>query len=211
MESAFAMTGKKALPIISLVVVAALLLWSLLLWNPEPGPTSPDKPGGGDFTLYSADGPVSLSELRGKVVLLYFGYTSCPDICPTSLTLMRIALSQLSEQELSQVQGIFISVDPQRDAPQRLAEYSSHFHPSIVGVTGSKEQIDEVAARYGAIYQMVEGDSALGYTVDHSSATYLIDRKGRLDTTLPHGTMPATILQELRKLLDGESSPDSHN
>jgi len=198
---------KKALPLLSLALVATLLLWSLFFWPPQRSghSASPATPPGGDFTLQSASGPLSLSQFRGKVVLLYFGYTSCPDICPTSLTLMRIALSQLSEEELAQVQGIFISVDPQRDTPERLAQYSSHFHPKIAGVTGSDEQVAEVARRYGAIYQRAEGETALGYTVDHSSVTYLIDQQGELRRVLPHGTSPNTILQQVRLLLSATS------
>ncbi|MEN8168702.1 MAG: SCO family protein [Pseudomonadota bacterium] len=196
------MTRQKALPLISLAVVAALLVWSLFFWKSETTTTAPGQPSGGDFTLQSANGPISLKGLRGKVVLLYFGYTSCPDICPTSLTMMRIALSQLSEKELAQIQGIFVSVDPQRDTPERLAEYSNHFHPSISGVTGTDEQVAKVAKQYGAIYQVAEGDSAMGYTVDHSSVTYVIDQQGRLTSTLPHGALPKSILQEIRSLLN---------
>lgn len=199
------MTRHKALPLISLALVATLLLWSLFFWNPQPTRTSaPERAAGGDFTLHSANGPLALSELRGKVVLLYFGYTSCPDICPTSLTLMSSALSQLTEEELAQVQGLFISVDPQRDTPQRLADYSRHFHPAITGITGSEAQVADVAQRYGALYQRAEGETALGYSVDHSSITYVIDQRGALTTTLPHGASPATILQELRRLLATE-------
>lgn len=196
------MTRQKAVPLISLAVVAALLVWTLLFWKPETTATAPAQPAGGDFTLQSVNGPVSLSDFRGKVVLLYFGYTSCPDICPTSLTLMRIALSQLNEAELAQVQGIFVSVDPQRDTPERLAQYSSHFHPNIRGITGTDEQVAEVASRYGAIYQVAEGDSAMGYTVDHSSVTQVIDQQGHLVGSLPHGSMPTLILQEIRSLLN---------
>jgi protein SCO1/2 len=196
------MRRQKALPLISLALIATLLLWTLLFWNPETTPTAPAQPSGGDFTLQSLNGPVSLEDFRGKVVLLYFGYTSCPDVCPTSLTLMRIALSQLSDEELAQVQGIFISVDPQRDTPERLAEYSTHFHPNISGITGTPEQVAEVAQRYGAIYQRAEGDTALGYSVDHSSVTYVINQQGKLISTLPHGTMPTIILQEIHRLLN---------
>ncbi len=196
------MTRQKALPLISLAVIAALLLWSLLFWKPETPPTEPLPPSGGDFTLQSVNGQVSLKDFQGKVVLLYFGYTSCPDVCPTSLTLMRIALSQLSDEELTQVRGVFISVDPERDTLERLDEYSRHFHPNISGVTGTPEQVAEVAQHYGAIYQRAESDSAMGYTVDHSSVTYLIDQQGQLINSLPHGTMPGIILQEIRKLLN---------
>lgn len=196
------MRRQKTLPLISLALIAALLVWALLFWNPETTPTTPEQPTGGDFTLQSLNGPLSLEDFRGKVVLLYFGYTSCPDVCPTSLALMRIALSQLSDEELAQVQGIFISVDPERDTPKRLTEYSTHFHPNISGITGTPEQVAEVAQRYGAIYQRTEGDTALGYTVDHSSITYVINQQGKLISTLPHGTMPTIILQEIHRLLN---------
>ena len=196
------MTRQKALPLISLAVIAVLLVWALLFWKPETTSTAPATPPGGDFTLQSLSGPFSLNDLRGKVVLLYFGYTSCPDVCPTSLTLMRIALSQLSDEELAQVRGVFISVDPERDTPERLTEYTQHFHPNISGITGSPEQVAEVAQRYGAIYQRAESDSAMGYTVDHSSVTYVIDQQGQLINSLPHGSMPTLILQEIRKLLN---------
>lgn len=196
------MTRHKALPLLALAVVASLLLWVTLFWNPQTTRTgAPETPSGGDFTLHAVNGPISLSALRGKVVLLYFGYTSCPDICPTSLTLMSIALSQLTAAELERVQGLFVSVDPQRDTLERLAQYSSHFHPRITGITGSDAEVAKVARQYGAVYQRAEGDSALGYTVDHSSVTYLIDTQGRLRSTLPHGTLPTAILQEVRRLL----------
>ncbi|MCW8918538.1 MAG: SCO family protein [Gammaproteobacteria bacterium] len=196
------LTQKKIVPLISLAVIALLLLAVLLFWHPDNDDNrlSPS-PAGGNFTLQGATGPVSLSDYRGKVVLLYFGYTSCPDICPTSLGLMSLALSQLAKEELARVRGLFISVDPQRDTPERLAEYSRHFHPNISGITGSDAEVAEVAARYGAIYQRAEGDTALGYSVDHSSATHVIDPQGEIVATLPHGASPATILQAIRPLL----------
>ena len=94
-------------------------------------------PTGGDFTLQSATGPVTLKDYRGKVVLLYFGYTYCPDICPTSLTATAQALGQLAPAELARVQTLFVSVDPERDTPARLKDYGAFFHPSIIGVTGT--------------------------------------------------------------------------
>lgn len=195
------MSRQKLLPVISLTLVLVLLVWTLVFWKPESATTTPALPVGGDFTLQSASGSLSLHDLRGKVALLYFGYTSCPDICPSSLTFIHIALSQLSEEELAKVQGVFISVDPQRDTPERLAQYSKHFNSHIEGVTGTPEQIAELAKRYGVIYQIAEGDSAMGYTVDHSSVTYIIDQQGKLVSALPHGSSPKRILQEVRHLL----------
>ncbi|MES9895519.1 MAG: SCO family protein [Candidatus Thiodiazotropha endolucinida] len=157
---------------------------------------------GGDFVLYSSQGKVSLKQFRGKVVLLYFGYTKCPDVCPTSLSIIAQALNELSEEELKSVHGVFISVDPKRDDVQVLDEYVRHFHPNLVGVTGSEGEVAEVARRYGAQYEEValEG-SDFGYAVNHSSVTYLITPEGDLRFMLPHQTPVFVILEAIRYLL----------
>ncbi|MEW8306812.1 MAG: SCO family protein [Candidatus Thiodiazotropha endolucinida] len=157
---------------------------------------------GGDFVLYSSQGKVSLKQFRGKVVLLYFGYTKCPDVCPTSLSIIAQALNELSEEELKSVHGVFISVDPRRDDVQVLDEYVRHFHPNLVGVTGSEGEVAEVARRYGAQYEEValEG-SDFGYAVNHSSVTYLITPEGDLRFMLPHQTPAFVILEAIRYLL----------
>jgi protein SCO1/2 len=160
---------------------------------------------GGDFTLYSSQGRFSLQQLRGKVVLLYFGYTKCPDVCPTSLALMTQALNELSADELKSVQGVFVSVDPERDTFQILNEYVSYFHPNIMGVTGSLSEIDEVAKRYGVKYSKVElEESVLGYAVDHSAITYLLTPKGELRYVFPHQTPSFVILEAIRYILGDE-------
>lgn len=157
---------------------------------------------GGDFTLQSISGPTSLSDFEGKVSVLYIGYTHCPDVCPTSLAIMSQALKELSEEELEQVQPLFVSVDPERDTPERLAKYSEFFHPKIIGMTGPKKDIDLMVERYGAFYRKVEmEDSAMDYSVDHSSRIYLINKKGQLSQTLTHATMPNDVVAEIRKLL----------
>ncbi|MES9856875.1 MAG: SCO family protein [Sedimenticola sp.] len=167
-------------------------------------PAIQEAPQGGDFTLHSADGPVALKDLRGKVVLLYFGYTKCPDVCPTSLSFMTQALNEMTEDELAKVQGIFVSVDTKRDTVESLKEYAEYFHPSLVGVIGSEQEVAEVAALYGAKYYEValEG-SAFGYSVNHSAVTYLITPQGELRFIFPHGTRPSIILEAVRYLLDG--------
>ncbi|OOZ42381.1 hypothetical protein BOW53_00510 [Solemya pervernicosa gill symbiont] len=198
---------KQRLPYILLLLLTSALIWLLLFWSPN----SPDlthllkhnQSRGGDFTLSGNGGePFDLKQLRGKVGLLYFGYTTCPDVCPTSLALMKIALGNMSEKELEQVSGVFISVDPERDKPQRLMEYANYFHTNIVGTSGSRAEIDEAARRYGVMYRKVESDSAVGYLVDHTSATYVIDKQGKLHTTLAHGTPHAEILKTVRALLE---------
>ncbi len=158
---------------------------------------------GGDFVLHSSQGEFSLKQLRGKVVLLYFGYTKCPDICPTSLSTLSQALNELSEDELKSVQAVFVSVDPKRDSFQTLDNYVSYFHPNLMGVTGSESEIAVVAKQYGAQYEKIaiEG-SSFGYTVDHSAVTYVITQTGELRFIFPHETPSFAILEAVRYLLE---------
>ena len=187
-------------------LLAALVLGLAFFWQPElperPLPRAA-LPEGGDFTLQSADGPVSLKDFRGKVVLVYFGYTYCPDICPTSLAATSEGLKQLTPEELARVAMIFVSVDPKRDTPARLKEYVNFFHPAIVGVTGAPEEIAAIAKRYGVFYaeQKVEtaGD---GYVVDHSADTYVISTAGQLVGKIAHATPPEQVVETIRKHLN---------
>lgn len=159
-------------------------------------------PTGGDFTLDEASGPVDLASLRGRVVLIYFGYTLCPDICPTNLAMIATALKALTPEERERVRGLFVSVDPERDDPQRLALYAAYFHPNILGVTGTPDQIAGTARLYGAVYRRVDqGDSSLGYLVDHSADTYVVDPEGRWIHTFAHATPATEILAYIRGLL----------
>lgn len=189
-----------------LLAVLLVLGWAGWVWDPvadrdELSGGMPPAPRGGDFRLQSADGPLGLADLRGQVVMLYFGYTFCPDICPTSLALLSRALEQLTPGELSQVQPLFVSVDPERDSLERLAAYGAYFHPRIRGLTGSPEALAATAKLYGAAFRRVESDSEAGYLVDHSAQTYIIDRQGRLAHSLPHGTSPEQVLAVLRQEL----------
>jgi len=192
---------KKILAALILLLFGACI-YVFFFWQPAEYKTLPGNllPAGGDFTLQSLSGPVSLNNFRGKVTLIYFGYTMCPDICPTNLSMMANALTQLSEKELSQVQGIFISVDPQRDTMTRLSEYTAYFHPSLIGLSATPEVIRELANRYGVAYQkVVQEDSATNYVVDHSSETYVIDPQGKLVERLRHAAPPAEIIAAIRK------------
>lgn len=155
----------------------------------------------GDFSLKSADGAVSLSDFKGKVVLLYFGYTACPDICPTSLTHMGKAIDQLNDNEKQHVQGIFVSIDPERDSLQRLKEYSQHFNQKIMGLTGTKTEVDQIVKRYSVAYEPQKKNQAGGYTVDHTSVTLLIGKQGNLKDLLPHGLPSENIVERIRERL----------
>lgn len=157
---------------------------------------------GGDFTLQSGVGPVSLSDFRGKVVAIYFGYMSCPDICPTSLWNLSEAVKMLSPEQAARVQGLFISVDPDRDSPHALGLFVKGFYESFIGLTDSVEIVGKIARQYSVVYEKVPlADSAMGYVIDHSSVIYLIDANGVLQYHIPHNTAPQRIRDDLVKLL----------
>lgn len=202
------MNKQKTLALSIITALIFTLAWVLFFWTPATDQPAKHEtldlsatPTGGDFTVEILNNDLSLKDLRGKVVVLYFGYTQCPDICPTSLALLTQALSQMSEDELSGMQSIFVSVDPGRDNTARLDEYTKYFHKNIIGATAEQDEIDKITKLYGASYRIVESDSAMGYIVDHSSYTYVIDKQGKLRHTLSHGTAPNKILEAVRELL----------
>ena len=158
-------------------------------------------PGNGDFILHDGKQKIQLSDYKGKAVFIFFGYTLCPDICPTSLAFMSGALKNLAEEELKKVQVLFISVDPERDTPEKLRSYTEYFHHKIRGISGTKEEIDKVVAQYGASYKMVKSDSAMGYLVDHTASFYVVDTKGKLVNLLPHGLPVKQITEVIRDLI----------
>lgn len=188
------------------IALALVIAGLALFWQPDvaerPLPRLPIVERG-DFTLQSASGPVSLKDYRGKLVLVYFGYTFCPDICPTSLAATAEGLKQLSPEELARVAMIFVSVDPKRDTPERLKEYVEFFHPSIVGVTGSAEVVAEVAKRYGVIYAEQKVETAGGgYVVDHSADTFIVAQDGRVVGKIAHATPPDQVVVAISKYLN---------
>lgn len=151
--------------------------------------------------LQSAAGPLDTKTMRGKVLLLFFGYTHCPDICPTFLGTGAQALNRLSAEERARVRLVLVSVDPERDTPTRLAEYTAFFHPDMIGVTGTPAQIAAVAKLYGAAYVKQELRPDGGYAVDHSAQTYVVAPDGRLAATLDLGTPVDKVVETVRKLL----------
>jgi len=174
-----------------------LLAWlSLCLASPIWANASP----GGDFTLRTPQGKaVSLTSLQGKVVLLYFGFTYCPEMCPTELLQFQHLLTQLPPEKRRLVQPIFISVDPKRDTAEVLTPYVSHFGKEILALTGSEAELRQVADQYGAQFRYVPtGDS---YTVDHTVNTFLIDTRGKLVRIIPYGTPTTEMLKLVSRLL----------
>ena len=182
-----------------LLLVAGVVVWELtrppvlhgtLIEPPKPMP---------DFTLQSADGPVSLSDFRGKVVVLYFGYTSCPDVCPTTLANLRQAVNNLGATA-DEVQVILVAVDWQKDTPERVASYLSAFHPDFVGLSGTQSQIDAVTKDFGIFYQINPPDENGYYTVDHTATTLVLNREGALMLTWPYGLTADEFLEDLKVL-----------
>ncbi len=186
--------------LLAVLFLAALLLAQQMLKQQGSGLI----PGnGGDFTLQSVDGPVSLHDYRGKVVALYFGYMSCPDICPTSLWNLSSALQMLTPQQAEQVQSIFVSLDPERDSPLAMSLFVKGFGDRFVGLTADKPTLDKVARQYSVVYEKVPlKDSAMGYVLDHSSVIYLIDKQGVVQYFTPHGTAPEELRDDLVKLIE---------
>jgi cytochrome oxidase Cu insertion factor (SCO1/SenC/PrrC family) len=155
---------------------------------------------GGPFTLTDQAGKLrSDSEFRGKLMIVYFGYTYCPDVCPTDLMAITQALEALGPAA-SDVQPVFITVDPERDT-KVLADYVAAFHHSFVGLTGSPDEIRKVANSYKAFYAKVPGERGGGYTIDHAGVIYLMGRNGEYLGFMPPQTNPDRLTEILRKYL----------
>ncbi len=161
---------------------------------------------GGDFTLLDHNSHIfELKQLRGKVALLFFGYTHCPDICPTELAGIAQLLHALGPDR-DQVQGLFVSVDPLRDSPEQLKAYVEYFSPDLIGLSGSEQQLRVIKEAYhvqSSIYR--EKDSESPYTVDHTANLYVIDQQGKLASIVPYGFPIGHVLKIVEGLLSERS------
>ena len=156
---------------------------------------------GGPFTLTDADGnTVTEAHLEGHWSLVFFGYTYCPDICPMTLQTVSLALDQLGARAKGVV-PYFISVDPWRDTPEVLGEFAKHFHPSLVALTGTPEQVAEAASSYRAYWSPTTRPAGDDYLVDHTSVVYLMGKDGKYVSLISHGTPPEEIAARLREIL----------
>lgn len=158
---------------------------------------------GGPFELTDQTGrAVTDKDFLGRAVVLFFGYSFCPDICPTDLQIVAEALDSLGGRA-DEVKALFISIDPARDTPAQLAQYTALFSPRILGLTGSDSQIARTASHYRAYYAKAKGADGDAYTMDHSAFFYVLDRQGKAAAVLPHATpadkLAATLLDVLRK------------
>lgn len=160
---------------------------------------------GGPVELSSTQGDFSLSRLDDdQLAILFFGYTYCPDVCPMSMAVVRQALAELDDESRERVVPVLISVDPERDTLERLAEYTDYFGDAFIGATGSEAQLEEIAERYGVVWRRVETpESAMEYTIDHSSSLYLVDREGRIQKRVLYSPAPHALISALESELEG--------
>ncbi len=165
-------------------------IMDILMWNREPV--------GGPFDLIDHSGRTRTEQdFRGRLMLVYFGFTYCPDVCPTDLQAIGLAMDKLGADSAN-VQPLFVTVDPERDTPAHLAEYVKLFHPRLIGLTGSAEAIRKAADAYKVYYARVDLNKDAGYTVDHTAFIYLMDRDGNYLGFFPPGTSADRMVEIIR-------------
>lgn len=191
------------------VVLAALVGGAMLAMSLKPGqPVSPNSATtgiaaiGGPFELTDQNGQrVSDKDFRGKLLLIYFGYTFCPDVCPAGLQVISAALDKLGAKA-DQVTPVFISLDPERDTPAKLKDYLSSFNRRLVGLTGTPEEIAKVAKEYRAYFKKVPDEKHPGeYSVDHTSIIYLMGRDGAFVSHATHATSVDKLAEQIARAL----------
>jgi len=167
-------------------------------------PTNPGYPDlGGDFTLQSDHGDVSLSDFKGKVAVIYFGYTHCPDVCITSLSKIAQALKTLPEEIRKQIQPIFITIDPERDDVEKVGNYARYFDKSFIGLSGELDNITAITKRYFYLFEKapIEG-SAVDYAMDHSSTMYIIGKETITKTLVHHADTTEALAEYLKEAVN---------
>ena len=154
-----------------------------------------------DFHLTSHTGARrSLADFRGKLVVVFFGFTQCPDVCPTTLSDLAEVKKRLGAAG-DRLQVIFVTIDPERDTPALLAQYVPGFDPGFEGLSGTPEEIAATAKEFKVLYQKVAGKTPTSYTMDHTAGAYVFDREGRIRLFIRHGTPVDDIVADLKQLL----------
>jgi len=185
-----------ALPIIGIVVALSVAAFGWYSLNRIPDNEFPEfKPG---FSLHSANGPFKLSNIHGKVGLLFFGYAHCPDVCPATMVNFGQALDMLDESERAKVKALFISLDPMRDTPEIMARYTGFFHPEILGLSGNVEEITAAAKSFMIAYEQDKPNELGNYSMNHSTYIFIVRPDGHLGRLMGHRSSPEEIVQELR-------------
>lgn len=190
---------KALVALLAVVLPAALGIWLVGRLRPPElhGTVMQTSEAAADFTLTGTDGqPVSLSDLRGKWTALYFGYSFCPDVCPTTLADLNSMTNALGRRA-DDMQVVFISLDPKRDTPERVGKYVSFFNPSFKGMTGSTETVDAAATQFGIFHEQRQVEGASGYLIDHTSTVLVLDPDGRMRIVFPYGVSGADMAADL--------------
>jgi len=183
-------------------VALVAIIVSALLHKPQPPIPPALQALGGDFELHAAAGPVRLSDFRGKAVLVYFGYTHCPDACPMALGVMAGAMHLLDSRQQERVAGMFVSLDPRRDTPELLGKYTRFFDARIVGLTGTADEVGKVAAAWRVGYEVPDMPATAHYTVEHSTFIYLVNPAGKVAALFDEKTSPDEVASAIRDWLD---------
>lgn len=185
---------------------AVALAVSAACQSAPAAPELPVLPIGGDFALTNHDGqPFALQSLRGKVVLIFFGYSSCPDACPTTLSKLSSVARKLGDDR-AKIQALYISVDPDRDTPPVLKADMENFSIGALGLTGKKDDIDKVVKQYAAAYEIVPTpESAAKYTISHTTSVYALDPQGRVRMTFPYEATVDEVVTGIREILAQKS------
>jgi protein SCO1/2 len=190
---------------LAVLALAAVTLGAVrwLTLAPEQAQPPADVPIGGPFTLVDQNGrEVRDEEFRGRLMLVYFGYTYCPDMCPLGLSTIASALDALPAEDRDQVVPVFITVDPERDTVAVMKDYVGQFSPQLVGLTGSQAQIDAAVRAYRVYARRSSTEGADGrYLVDHSTFTYLINRDGKYLAHFGHATPPEEMAQRIEETI----------
>ncbi|MDO8789813.1 MAG: SCO family protein [Sulfuritalea sp.] len=159
---------------------------------------------GKDFSLTDHHGQARrLADFHGKAVVMFFGYTQCPDVCPTTLATMREAMTLMGD-DAKRVQMLFVTVDPARDTPELLAQYVPAFHPSFLGLYADEKGTAALAKDFKVFYAKQAGSTPGSYSIDHSTGSYVFDARGKLRLLLRHGETPANVAADLKLLLAGK-------
>jgi len=183
-------------------IISALIISIISIFVAKPYVEAYQERQKYEFTLNTIDGEIKLSDYRGKAVAIYFGYMYCPDACPTSLSLLNESLKDFTPEQVKDFQGIFVSVDPERDSLKDLKEYGKYFHSNIIGTTGTEEKLKKITKDYGSYYVLEKAtpEDKL-YNVAHTSYFYIFDKNGNLTDKLRHFTSPSEITEALKKVL----------
>ncbi len=200
------MPRKAIAVLIGLLLVLGVSVFALLRTGPATNVTTQSGTPliGGSFSLTDHTGKqVTDQDYLGKYMLIYFGFTYCPDICPTELQIIAGALDSIGDKRRKQITPLFVTVDPERDTRELMASYVENFHPDLVGLVGTLEQIKKMGKTYRVYFKkVVDKDRPDGYTMDHSSIVFLMDKKGRYVRHFSHGTTSKKMAEGLIKAID---------